>query len=153
LELTGHRSACPDLQLPAAGYGAMKLEVVNVERRFDQTAFSTEIIDGRALSLTATYTCPRCAERVAFSKENFERRAASQRSNLEATLQRLLNEWASRNGEAGHPFLDWRCPGCGLATRVYAQPWAGGRHGDSGVNLTSVLEVHDENEARCPTSR
>ena len=119
----------------------MKLEAVSADSRFDQTGFSNEVIDGRALSLTTTYTCPSCSERVAFTKENFEQRARRQVSNLTPHLQRPLNEWASQNGEAGNPFLDWLCPGCALAIRVYAHPWAGGPHGDSGVELTVVLEV------------
>lgn len=119
----------------------MKLEAANADTRFDQTVFSNEIIDSRALSLSTTYTCPSCSERVAFTKESFEQRARRQVSNLTPELQRALNEWASQNGEAGNPFLDWLCPGCALATRVYAHLWAGGRHGDSGVELTVVLEV------------
>ncbi|MDP3936782.1 MAG: hypothetical protein Q8R92_01445 [Deltaproteobacteria bacterium] len=119
----------------------MKLEAVRAGLRFDQTAFSNEIINGRALSLTAGYTCPRCARQVGFLKENFEQRAPRQISNLSLEVQRAFNEWAAQNGEAGNPFLDWECPGCSLSVRVYALRWAGGRHGDSGVNLTMVLEA------------
>ena len=118
----------------------MNIEAVHAEARFDQTAFSNEITDGRVLPLTATYTCPRCGERVGFKKLDFEHRAGRQVSNLSPSIQRSFNEWASQNGQAGNPFLDWLCPGCALAVRVYAQPWAGGRHGDAGVDLAVVLE-------------
>ena len=119
----------------------MKIDAVVAEARFDNTAFSNEIIDGRALPLTAAYKCPRCGERVGFNKRDFEDRAQRQLSNLSPSVQLLFNEWASKNGQAGRPFLDWACPGCPLTVRVYAHPWAGGRHGDSGVDLTVVLEV------------
>lgn len=119
----------------------MKIEAVDAEARFDNTAFSNEIIDGRALPLTAAYTCPQCGEQVGFQKRDFEHRAERQVSNLSVSIQRSFNEWASQNGQAGNPFLDWACPGCGLAVRVYARPWAGGRHGDSGVDLAVVLEA------------
>lgn len=124
----------------------MKLDAVSADRRFDQTAFSNEVVDGRALPLITTYTCPRCSERVGFSKQNFEERADSQKSNLDAGLQRAFDDCALRHGEEGKPFLDWRCPGCALAVRVYAHAWAGGRHGDAGVDLTLVLEAQDADE-------
>lgn len=123
--------------------GAMNIDAVDAETRFDNTAFSNEIVDGRALPLTTTYTCPRCAERVGFNKSDFERRAQRQVSNLSPSIQRSFNDWASQHSQAGNPFLDWACPGCALAVRVYARPWAGGRHGDSGINLAVVLEVAD----------
>ena len=122
----------------------MKIRAVGAEHRFDQTAFADAVIDGFALPLMTTYTCPRCSERVGFSKQNFEQRAPDQMSNLDVSVQQLFNDWASGNGEASNPFLDWLCPGCALAARVYAHLWAGGRHGDSGVDLSVVLEAHDE---------
>lgn len=122
----------------------MTLEAVNAEDRFDQTAFSNEVIDGFALSLTTTYTCPRCSERIAFSKENFKYGAQSRVSNLDVELQRAFDKCAAQHGEAGEAFLDWRCPTCALPARVYANRWAGGRHGDSGVNLTIVIEAPDD---------
>ena len=119
----------------------MAIETVTADSRFDTTEFSTEIIDGQSGPLTTTYTCPVCSERIGFSKEHFDRRAERQASNLPPDTQRLFSDWASQNGEAGNRFLDWQCPGCGLAARVYARFWAGGRHGDSGVVLSVVLET------------
>jgi len=121
--------------------GAMRINVVDADARFDNAAFSNVTVNGRALGLTASYTCPRCGERIGFNRRDFEHRAERQVSNLPSSTQRLFNEWASQNGRAGKPFLDWVCPGCGLAVRVYAQPWAGGRHGDHGVDLAVVLEA------------
>ena len=119
----------------------MNIEVTPAASRFDRTAFSNESVAGQALPLTATYTCPRCGERVGFTKSNLEDRARQQASNLRHSVQRSFNQWASENNRVGNPFLDWACPGCGLAVRVYARAWAGGRHGDSGVDLDVVLEA------------
>lgn len=138
----------------------MKFEAATADTRFDQTGFSNEIIDGRSLSLTATYTCPSCSERVGFSRKNFEQRARRQVSNLAPLLQRAFNEWASQNGEAGNPFLDWHCPGCALAVRVYAHPWPAG----ATVTLASISPLSSRRDlereavqrragARRPTSR
>lgn len=118
----------------------MKINVVSASLRFEQTGFSNEIVHGRANWLTTTWRCPHCGERVAFSKANFEERAARRLSNLAPEVRRAFDEWASANSEGGRPFLDWTCR-CGLAARVYAHPWAGGHSGDQGVDLGPVLEA------------
>ena len=118
----------------------MKLTVVPADQRFDQTGFTNEIVHGEANWLTTTWRCPRCGERVVFSKAHFEERAARRVSNLAPEVARAFDAWASAHDEGGRPFLDWTCR-CGLATRVYAHPWAGGHFGDQGVNLGRVLEA------------
>ena len=119
----------------------MKIEAVPASLRFEQTGFSNEIVQGRANWLTTTWRCPRCGDRVAFSKANFEERAARRVSNLPPEIQHAFDAWASAHSEGGRPFLDWTCPGCGLPARVYAHPWAGGRSGDQGIDLGQVLEA------------
>ena len=119
----------------------MNVQAVAPQLRFDQVAFSNEIVHGEAPGLSTTWRCPRCPEAVKFSKADFEERAARRISNLPEVHQRAFDEWARRHGESENPFLDWICPGCGLGLRVYAHPWAGGRFGDHGVNLGMVLEA------------
>ena len=118
----------------------MKVVAVPAALRFDRVAFSNEIVHGEALGLSTIWRCPRCSEAVKFTKADFEERAARRISNLEDAYVRSFDAWAEAHGEANSPFLDWRCPGCDLAVRVYAHPWAGGRFGDAGVNLGMVLE-------------
>lgn len=119
----------------------MKIAAVPASLRFEQTGFSNEIVHGEANWLTTTWRCPRCGERVVFSKANFEERAALRISNLSEVHQRMFDDWAHAHGEFAKPFLDWNCPGCGLGVRVYAHPWAGGHFGDNGVSLGMVLEA------------
>jgi uncharacterized protein YlaI len=109
------------------------------EARFDNVTFSSEVGDGLSLPIYATYTCPRCSERVAFRKDHFESRAQCKLSNLSAPQQAEFDGWANQHGHLGKPFLDWLCPRCALAARVYVQHWAGGR-ADAGANLVVVLE-------------
>ena len=109
--------------------------------RFDNTAFSNEVEDGYALSIYAKYTCPRCRAVVGFSKADFEERGPLRRSNLAEPIAAAMDTWAAANGLGSRPFLDWECPGCGLAVRAYSEPWAGGRHGDRGTNIVAVLEM------------
>jgi phage FluMu protein Com len=117
----------------------MNVSATPAEARFDNVAFSTEVDDGFALPIYAKYTCPRCSEQIAFQKVHFESRAWRKLSNLSAAAQTIFDEWARNNGYAGKAFLDWQCPRCSLAARVYIQHWAGGR-GDGGANLKVVLE-------------
>lgn len=123
--------------------GAMNIAAIDADARFDNTEFSNQIMDGRALPLTTVYTCPRCGAQIGFQKVHFEHQAERQASNFSLSIQRSFNEWASLNGQAGNPFLDWACPGYALAVRVYAHPWAGGRHGDSGIDLAVVIEAEE----------
>ena len=118
----------------------MNVRAIPAEARFDNTVFSSEVDDGTALPIYATYTCPRCSEHVGFRKDHFESRAARKLSNLTRAQQAVIDTWASDNGCAGKAFLDWHCPGCGLAARVYIEHWAGGR-ADAGANLKIVIEA------------
>ena len=122
----------------------MSLKSVEPSARFDVVAFDNVVKDGRAASLFARYTCARCGEGVGFTKEQFEERAEEGFSNLPADISRLIAAWAVDRGLAAEPFLDWVCPGCGLAVRAYARKWAGGRHGDAGTDIVAVVEVATE---------
>jgi len=117
----------------------MNVNAIPAETRFDNVAFSSEVEGGVALPIHAKYTCPRCSEQIAFRKEHFESRAWRKFSNLSASQQAAFDDWAQSNGYADKAFLDWQCPRCSLAARVYIQHWAGGR-GDGGATLKVVLE-------------
>lgn len=119
----------------------MKIISVKAAERFDNTEFSNEVVDGRALSIYSAYTCPRCATHVGFQKRDFESGARQHRSNLQPEVARSFDEFAQRHLSDLRDFLDWVCPKCGLAARVYVRFWAGGKHGDHGVILISVIET------------
>lgn len=122
----------------------MKLQAIKPSLRFDNPGFSSEVEDGGTLSMYSNYTCPRCAEVVRFAKHEFEARAQTRFSNLPASLGLLIDRWGEASGVGSQPFLDWLCPGCGLAVRAYTRPWAGGRHGDYGTDIVALVEVDPE---------
>lgn len=121
----------------------MRIVASEPAARFDNTEFSNESTEGRALPLTATYTCPRCGAKVGFGKQHMEERAERRISNLDPELQRALEAWAAAHGYGGRPFLDWRCPKCAFAARAVVQIWAGARHGDHGARIIAVAEVDE----------
>jgi hypothetical protein len=119
----------------------MNIKCVNVSERFDNTYFSNEVVEGLSPSVYALYTCPHCGEAIRFQKRDFEGVVDRRHwTNLGSEAAKYFDDFASEYVGRAHAYLDWICPRCGLATRVYAQPWAGGRHGDYGIRLIAVLE-------------
>lgn len=121
----------------------MKVSWSDPSSRFDVTSFSNVIVDGQAGPLTTVSTCLRCFATLAFTRDNFETRASRRFSNLLGDVARAIEAAALERGYAGDDFLDWTCPGCGLATRAYVRAWAGAHHGDAGVDIVAVVDVSD----------
>lgn len=115
----------------------MKTSRVQAADRFDNTEFSNEVVDGRALPIYSAYTCPGCATRIGFFQDGARRR----RTNLASDLAKQFDEFARKEALDTEDYLDWICPKCRLAARVYVRFWAGGRHGDCGMTLLSVIEM------------
>ncbi len=127
----------------------MKISTIQATERFENTAFSNEVVDGMALPLTTAYTCSQCGTQIGFHKRDFEAGARQHRSNLERAVSAQFDEFAHEHMPDARDFLDWICPHCGLAARVYVRFWAGGKHGDAGIRLLTVLEGRPEaDEAR-----
>ena len=118
-----------------------QVKVSDGKERFDNTSFSNIIEDGKSLPLFATYTCPICAEQIGFTKKDFEERSLNNYSNLSKENQILFSKSAREGQFDNLHFLDWYCPKCKIPVRVYVEHWAGGRHGDAGVNIRFTLEL------------
>jgi hypothetical protein len=114
---------------------------IDPSARFDNTSVSNEIFEGQALSMYAHYTCPTCGQGIRFNKQDLEHRSTLRSSTLPPDVGARIDVLAAVEGLSHAEFLDWECPGCRLAVRVYVQKWAGGRHGDSGANIVAVIEV------------
>ena len=121
----------------------MNISNVKANQRFDQTEFNNVALDGQARSIYAIYTCPNCQEQIRFQKSNFER---TRHTNLAPEIEGLFDSFALNHLSDSNHFIDWLCPKCRLAARVYFRTWVGGRHGDYGIDLTEVIEE------RCETS-
>jgi uncharacterized Zn finger protein (UPF0148 family) len=114
---------------------------VSATDRFDEVALSTEILDGRVAPLHTVYTCPSCGEQVSFSRMDFESRGRRETSNLASQHSQVMSALAQTVGVGGDMYLDWYCPKCRLPARAYFRQWAGGHHGDSGINIITVIEL------------
>lgn len=118
----------------------MNITWVAASDRFDGTSVSNEIVDGRSLPPMVFYTCPRCSERVGFSRDNLMGAVRRTTALPEPVANSIAVEAQSRDlGELG--FLDWPCPKCRLLVRAHVRTWAGGRHGDYGADIMWVAEI------------
>lgn len=55
----------------------------------------------------------------------------------------MISDFVEIAGIETCEYLDWYCPKCRLPARVYFKQWAGGRHGDTGINIITVIELQD----------
>jgi rubredoxin len=121
----------------------MQIVRVDAQDRFDNVKLDN-VVDWPTLtanSMFTIYTCPRCNEKIKFQRSDFEKvRKKRNWTNFPPEVARRFDEFASKNGLDMRYFLDWLCPKCGLPARVLIECWAGGRYGDYGFNLHSVLE-------------
>ncbi len=118
----------------------MNLTQVSATERFDEVILDNVVEDGRATSFYTCYTCPSCQEKLRFTRADFESRGRRTTSNLSPELSLAFTALASSTKFADSEYLDWHCPGCKMSVRLYFQQWAGGRHGDSGVELQTIIE-------------
>jgi rubredoxin len=116
---------------------------VSATERFDEVALSSEIVDGRVGSLHTIYTCPLCREKVSFSRDDFESRGRRETSNLSTEHSAAISDLAQASDVGDNEYLDWYCPKCRLPVRAYFRQWAGGRHGDSGIDIITVIELQE----------
>jgi len=117
-----------------------KITSVKAEERFDNIDFSNVVADGMALSIHTAYTCP-CGTRIGFQKHDFERHLQQPFSNVARDISKCFDEFAQEHLGRVRDYLDWVCPSCGLPARVYFEFWAGGKHGDFGFHLHTVVEA------------
>jgi len=99
----------------------MKIANVKANERFDQTEFSDEVTDGRALSIYSACTCPNCSRKIGFQKSDFLNMQHPSRTNLSTEVAARFDAFAREHFPDLRGFLDWNCPGCRLAARVYVR--------------------------------
>ena len=89
---------------------------------------------------TADLKCPTCDETVSLAFKDLEKHQQSDYSNLTDDKQKSINEFVELNlKEVPNSFLDFICPNCKTPIRLYYESWAGGRHGEYGYELKTVI--------------
>lgn len=119
----------------------MKIIESNSAERFDNTSFSNVVVGGKVLPLDSTYTCPKCGKELDFTKTSIQERSQLKISKLSKEYQLAFDNYAYQHLLNNLFFLDWCCAKCKTPTRVYVKHWTGGRRGDSGLDIVTVLET------------
>jgi len=117
----------------------MNIIYAEAKDRFTETAFSSLIIDNIARSIYTIYTCPACGQEILFKQINFREDSSSSSLSQDHSSAILMEAIAKNLDQKG--YLDWYCPKCHIAARVYFSQWYGGRLGDDGVDLIGVFEI------------
>jgi hypothetical protein len=122
----------------------MNIKAVDPALRFEVTGLGNDVAWGDAGwesgPLYTKYVCAGCKEGVVFSKADLIDGCRRPATNLTPTIASQFDACSASNGIKENGFLDWLCPQCHLARRIYVRPWAGGHHGDSGVQIVALLE-------------
>jgi len=113
------------------------MKVLDPCERLTKDYFSSEVEDTELYSF---YECPRCHEKVGFERKNFEKHYRSTFSNLSSEDAAHIDAFVAAQPFKRDSFLDFYCPRCRLAVRLYFSFWAGGKHGDNGFDIDKVVE-------------
>jgi len=89
---------------------------------------------------TANLKCPSCKVKISIAFKDLEKHQLSNCSNLAEEKQKLINEFVKLNMQKiPNSFLDYVCPNCNSSVRLYYNSWAGGRHGENGYELETII--------------
>ena len=87
-----------------------------------------------------TYKCI-CGYMIEFTDVDFKKHRLSNFSNLTPKDDDVFNKYIKQNNLKVNSFLDFYCPKCGKATRIFFSSGYGGRHGDYIVDIELALAV------------
>ena len=91
---------------------------------------------------TADLKCPSCEAKTSIAFKDLEKHQFSNFSNLTEDKQNMINEFVKLNfKKVPNSFLDYNCPNCHSSIRLYYESWAGGRHGENGYELKTVISA------------
>ena len=98
------------------------------------------------------YACPSCAFQVTFSTNDLYRHLGVAFTNLPTAVASIIDRFRRVHEVIGLEYLDFLCPGCGLAVGVCydAEVLCGARWEAYGYRLLSVLECDGAELAVAP---
>ena len=113
------------------------MTILDASERLTKNYFSNEVED---TELRSFYECPRCHEKIGFERKNFEKHYEANFTNLSSEDARRIDAFIAAQPFKPGSFLDFYCPCCHLAVRLYFSFWAGGKHGDNGFDIHKIVE-------------
>ena len=156
-DLRGAKDRCPECGTAISMHVSVTLNPVErfsrlcfpgLSERFFPEDPPVDLID------YTTYECDRCSKQIRLDLHNFQNAVVQPVTNLSQDADQKMTEafgrtrsyirrWFPRlvrkTGLGRDSYLDWYCPGCGRAVRVYYSAAAGGR-GEFFVEILKLLE-------------
>jgi len=86
------------------------------------------------------YTCGNCGYGIVFNRDNLLAGERNRKTKLSQEDAIRFDEIAKKNKIENLRFLDFYCPHCEIAVRIYYETQFGGHHGDSFFNIKYVIE-------------
>ncbi len=88
-----------------------------------------------------TYRCLFCKNEISFRNQDFQKHSKSNFSNLNIDDSKLLDKFIAKNNIKTESFIDFYCPKCKKATRLYYIDSYGGKHGQYLVKVQEILAI------------
>ena len=115
--------------------------IISTPRIYERFKPTDEPIYDPHLFEQITYWCVDCAFEISFDNKDFQKHSKSTFTNLAHNENYELNEFLKDNNIQTNSFLDFYCPTCKTATRLFFSDGYGGRHGDYVVNIDFGLII------------
>lgn len=93
-----------------------------------------------------TYCCHSCEFEIQFGDKDFQKHSHSNFSNLNSRDADLIDDFVKNSKLDVDSFLDFYCPTCKKATRIYFTDGYGGKHGDYQVTIDFGLTIKKETQ-------
>ena len=128
----------------------MTIEQINVDDCFNikskprphERFFPTDTpVDDIHIYEPIVYRCPDCKIEIGFKDKDFQKHSRSNFSNLNKTDSILFDRFVVDSKLKAESYIDFYCPTCNKATRIYFSDGYGGRHGDYGVNIDFAIKA------------
>lgn len=115
------------------------MKVRNAEDIINKTQFSN--YGDWQIYPTADYVCDKCKHSVSINYRNLQKHLKSNFSNLTDVDQQSIHSLLIEiSGKERLSFLDFYCPTCNRAVRIYYEYYAGGRHAEESFLLRYVVD-------------
>ena len=113
--------------------------VTHIPRLWERFMPDDELVYDPAAYEPIIYRCHSCDYLVSFKDDDFIKHRKSRFSNLKKNDDSIFNSYIVENELSFDSFLDFYCPKCKIATRVFFSDGFGGKCGDYIVNIDFAL--------------
>jgi len=114
------------------------MKVIEINKVTDKTEFNSQVdFDSHP---SADLKCLNCNTRISITFRDLKKHQHSDFTNLSEQDAEKISDFIKENlTQIPNSFIDYYCPNCGIPTKILYESWAGGKHGEFGFDLKSVI--------------